>query len=222
MDFRGVVAEVRGKRREVGRMRFRDRRHAGRELAKRVRALVPGQTGAEPIVLALPRGGVVVAAEVADELGAPLDILTVRKIGLPGDPEFGIGAIAGEDPAVFDMETLARFGLSEADLIDDVERERAELRRREHVYRGSRPEPPVHGRTCISLTTAWPPASPREPRCGGCAVVSRPRSSWRCRGVPAARARPCSPRGRPRGVRAPAVRCSMRWAWWYDDFGQVD
>lgn len=115
-------------------IRFEDRCEAGRRLAGRLRDLLGGQAG-DAVVLGLPRGGVPVAAEVARALAAPLDVLMVRKVGAPGQPEVGVGAIADGDPPLFDDGTLEFLGLTPGRLAADVERERAELRRRERVYR---------------------------------------------------------------------------------------
>jgi predicted phosphoribosyltransferase len=130
-------------------MRFLDHRHAGRQLAARLVEWAAHRDLTDPLVLALPRGGVPVAAEVARALGAPLDVVVVRKIGAPGSPETGIGAIAGDGPPLFDDESLRMLNLTAEDLADDVARERAELRRREDVYRHGRPTPAVAGRSVI-------------------------------------------------------------------------
>ncbi|MCH0565693.1 MULTISPECIES: phosphoribosyltransferase [unclassified Streptomyces] len=130
-------------------MRFRDRQEAGRQLAAPLRALYDGGALPRPVVLALPRGGVVVALEVARELRAPLDVLVVRKIGAPFQPELGVGALAGDEPPLYDRQNLQLLGLSEADLAPVVERERAELRRRERLYREGRPAADLSGRTAI-------------------------------------------------------------------------
>ncbi|MFF4016408.1 phosphoribosyltransferase [Streptomyces sp. NPDC001843] len=130
-------------------MRFQDRRQAGRELAARLRVEQEQGTLPDPFVLALPRGGVAVAEEVARALDAPLDVLVVRKIGAPFHEEFGVGAIAGDDPPLLDEETVRRLGLSEAALAPVVARERAELHRRERRYRQGRPPPDLTGRTVI-------------------------------------------------------------------------
>lgn len=101
------------------------------------------------IVLALPRGGVPVAFEVARALGAPLDVFTVRKLGVPGHEEWGFGAIATGGVRVLDRNVVGRLGLPDG-LIDQVTaRERRELERRERVYRGDRPAPALNGKTVI-------------------------------------------------------------------------
>ncbi|MDQ0993763.1 phosphoribosyltransferase [Streptomyces sp. V3I7] len=130
-------------------MRFRNRTEAGRELAALLRGEQDKGGLPDPLVLALPRGGVAVAAEVARELAAPLDVLLVRKIGAPHHQEFGVGAIAGDDPPLYDLESLALLGLSEESLAPAVERERKELHRREQRYRRDRPPPALEGRTVI-------------------------------------------------------------------------
>ncbi|MGW3726609.1 phosphoribosyltransferase [Streptomyces sp. F001] len=130
-------------------MSFRDRAHAGRELAEHLRILQEKGTLPDPVVLALPRGGVTVAREVARALGAPLDVLVVRKIGAPAHEEFGVGAIAGDDPPLFDARALNQLGLTEEELAPVVTRERAELHRREQRYRQGRPAAELKGRTAI-------------------------------------------------------------------------
>ncbi|WP_149822917.1 phosphoribosyltransferase [Streptomyces tailanensis] len=130
-------------------MQFRDRVQAGRELAERLRILQEKGTLPDPLVLALPRGGIPVAREVARGLEAPLDVLVVRKIGAPFQKEFGVGAIAGDEPPLFNEDALDRLGLSHAELAEVVERERKELHRREQRYRQGRPAPELRGHTVI-------------------------------------------------------------------------
>jgi predicted phosphoribosyltransferase len=129
--------------------RFHNRTHAGQELAEHLRILQEKGLLPHPVVLALPRGGVTVAQEVARALGAPLDVLVVRKIGAPFHEEFGVGAIAGDEPPLFDQRSLDQTGLTEDDLAPVVARERAELRRREERYRQGRPAPELSGCTAI-------------------------------------------------------------------------
>lgn len=129
-----------------GVKRFRDRTEAGQRLAELLTSHVAGQ---DIVVLALPRGGVPVAFEIARELEAPLDVIGVRKLGAPAQPEFGIGAIAEGGIRVLDARGLAVTGLDDAAVADIEERERRELDRRIAVYRGDRPLPELSGRTVI-------------------------------------------------------------------------
>src|SRR5216683_4975226 len=101
------------------------------------------------VVLALPRGGVPVASEIAAYLDAPMDDLVTRKIGYPPAPELGVGAIAEGGEPVYDTDLLNRLGLRAEDLTAVVESERAELARRVRVYRGGKPPPDVAGRCAI-------------------------------------------------------------------------
>lgn len=126
-------------------MHFRDRRHAGRLLATQLMALA----GKRPVIVALPRGGVPVGFEVAAALDAPLDILAVRKIGAPGNPEFGVGAIAEDGTAVLNAQTAGRSGMTQSLLEATVQRELIELRRRMKRYRNGRAPIDVRGRTVI-------------------------------------------------------------------------
>jgi putative phosphoribosyl transferase len=131
-------------------MLFADRDEAGRELAEEIARLVPpGSTEQPPLVLALPRGGVPVAAHVAERLRGDLDVVVARKIAAPGRSEYGIGALAEDGEAVFDIDALDALGLTETDLTDAVARERTELARRIRQYRGDRPLPPMTGRTVV-------------------------------------------------------------------------
>jgi len=125
--------------------RFADRREAGRLLAE---ALAP-YASEHPVIVALPRGGVPVAREVADALRAPLEILAVRKLGAPHNPEYGIGAIAEGGTRVFDPEALAVLGIDGGVLDAIVAGESAELSRRVEAYRGGRPLRPLAERTVI-------------------------------------------------------------------------
>jgi putative phosphoribosyl transferase len=115
---------------------FRDRTDAGRHLAELL--VAAGIGGAEVVVLGLPRGGVPVAAEVARSLGAPLDVIIVRKLGVPAQPELAMGAI-GEDGIRVDHEDVLRSAALDASVLDALEqREREELVRRARSYRETR------------------------------------------------------------------------------------
>jgi putative phosphoribosyl transferase len=125
--------------------RFADRHDAGCRLAAELLPLAV----LTPVVVALPRGGIPVAAEISIVLGARLEILTVRKLGAPQNPEYGIGAIAEDGTRVFDQEALAMLGI-ESDVLESiVDRESAEMRRRVAVYRGDRAPLPLANRTVI-------------------------------------------------------------------------
>ena len=128
-------------------MVFVDRRDAGRRLG----ALLADLAAERPVVIALPRGGVPVALEVARALRAPLDILAVRKIGAPGNPELGVGAIAEDGNAVLDQDLAARVGMTQRLLDETVATESAELRRRVEAYRDGRAAIDVRGRTVIVI-----------------------------------------------------------------------
>jgi predicted phosphoribosyltransferase len=124
---------------------FADRREAGQVLAERV-----VRAGYEdPLILALPRGGVPVGYEVAGALSADLDVVVARKIGVPWRPELGVGAVAGDGEPVFDLGVLRMVGLTPEEMQPVVERERLEVRRRLERYRGDRPPPRVEGRVVV-------------------------------------------------------------------------
>ena len=125
--------------------RFADRHAAGRELAERLGSLA----AADPTVLGLARGGVPVAYEVAQALRAPLDVLVVRKIGAPGNPEYGIGAIAEGDVRVLNQEAVRHLLVSVEELEAAIAHARAEVDARVQRYRGGRPPLEVKGRTAI-------------------------------------------------------------------------
>jgi len=126
--------------------RFRDRREAGQVLAQKLSAYA-GRP--DVVVLALPRGGVPVAYEVARALGAPLDVFLVRKLGVPGHEELAMGAVATGGVRVLNEDVLDAVRIPD-DVVDAVaERERHELARREQLYRGGRPAPDVRGTTVI-------------------------------------------------------------------------
>jgi putative phosphoribosyl transferase len=121
---------------------FADRHDAGARLA----ALLQDEHWSDPVVLGLARGGVPIALRVAEALDAPLEVAVARKIGAPGHPEFGLGAVTADGPAVYNDSALAALGLTRDDLREDCERERAEARRRLQRYRHGRSPLPIAGR----------------------------------------------------------------------------
>ncbi|HZQ51367.1 MAG TPA: phosphoribosyltransferase [Bryobacteraceae bacterium] len=127
---------------------FRNRSEAGRALAERVRAVVPD---AHPLVLALPRGGVPVAFEVARALNAELDVFLVRKLGMPGEEELALGAIASGGVRVLNKELISYMRVPDDVLEAVTRREQHELERREQMYRKGRPAASVEGRTVVLI-----------------------------------------------------------------------
>lgn len=125
---------------------FLDRREAGRELAAR---LVDYRGRDDAIVLALPRGGVPVAFEVAAALRLPMDVLVVRKLGVPGHDEFGFGSIASGGIRYVNDSVVRSIGLSQFIIDNVVEKEERELARRERLYRGDRPAPDLRNKVVI-------------------------------------------------------------------------
>lgn len=124
---------------------FADRSDAGRQLAERLIELA----AENPVVVALPRGGVPVAKEIAAALRAPMEILAVRKLGAPHNPEYGIGAVAEDGTCVVDPEAATVLQIHNNELDAIVARERAELMRQVRAYRGDRPPLDLEGRTVI-------------------------------------------------------------------------
>jgi putative phosphoribosyl transferase len=122
---------------------FEDRRAAGRKLA----AALGKEKSGDTIVLALPRGGVPVAYEVALALGAPLDVFVVRKLGVPGEEELAMGALASGGLIVLNEEIVRSHNISAEDVADVARTETHELTRREQVYRGGRPPVNVADKT---------------------------------------------------------------------------
>ena len=143
-DFR--AATYVGARPWLEAPRFRDRAAAGKELAEAV-AEYGGRS--DVLVLALPRGGLPVGAEVARALGAPLDLMLVRKLGVPGHEELAMGAVASGGVRVLNDEVVRAVEVDEEAIESVARRERSELERREHAYREGRPPPEIAGRTVV-------------------------------------------------------------------------
>ena len=126
-------------------MLFADRIDAGHRLAERLGHL----RDADPVVLALPRGGVPVAYQVAEALDAPLDVIVVRKLGVPFQPELGMGAIGEDGVRIVNPEVVRAARVTDDEIAAVERRERAELERRARRFRGDRPRVPLEGRTAI-------------------------------------------------------------------------
>lgn len=127
-------------------MRFRNRAEAGRALASR---LEPYRGRDDVVVLGLPRGGVPVAAQISRELGLPLDVFLVRKLGMPGHEELAMGAIASGGTRVLNYHVVQTYDIPQETIDEVTLREQRELQRREHEYRGNRPAVPIRERVAI-------------------------------------------------------------------------
>ena len=125
-------------------MIFADRMEAGDRMGLALRSLA----GSNAVVLAIPRGGVIVGEATAGALGAPLDVVVPRKIGAPGNPELAIGAVA-PGIRVLDPRMVGGLGVSDAYLDREIASQEAEIERRQHTYRQGRPPQPVEGRVAI-------------------------------------------------------------------------
>ncbi|MSR20763.1 MAG: hypothetical protein EXR91_07265 [Gemmatimonadetes bacterium] len=141
--------------------RFTDRHEAGRLLADLVEREVAGE---DVVVLALPRGGVPVGYEVATRLEAPLDVLLVRKLGVPWQPEIAFGAIATGDVVVLNEDHLRALGIGTEIVRDVVERERIELERRERLYRDEQGPLDLEGKTVVVVDDGPAPRDGRPSR----------------------------------------------------------
>jgi predicted phosphoribosyltransferase len=197
-------------------MRFSDRREAGRRLA----ALLADAGLQDPLVLALPRGGVPVAYEIATALGAPLDVFVARKVGAPGHPEYGIGAVAEGGTGVVDAWAAQALGLTQEDFDRRAADEQREVERRVQEYRGERRLPALAGRdvvlvddglaTGVTAEAALRALRAQEPRRLILAVpVCAPETARRLRGL----ADEVICVASPPDFRAVGL--------WYDDFGQT-
>lgn len=124
---------------------YQNRQQAGRQLAEKLQHLADRDL----LVLALPRGGVPVAYEIAKSLHAPLDLMVVRKLGVPGQEELAFGAIASRGIRVLNSAVVRKLGIGEETIEEVADREQAELQRRAQAHRGDEPEPPLEGRYVI-------------------------------------------------------------------------
>ena len=171
-------------------MSFLDRTDAGRRLAQRTLHL----RGENVVVLGLPRGGVPVAAEVARALRAPLDVIVVRKLGVPVQPELGMGAIGEGGVRIINPEVVAIAHVTDAEIAAVERRERAELERRARRFRGERRRTPLTGRTAIIIDDGIATGSTARAAC----QVARAQGAVRVTGD-AYRQDAHDPRSRPPG-----------------------
>ncbi|HET9253754.1 MAG TPA: phosphoribosyltransferase family protein [Pseudonocardiaceae bacterium] len=194
---------------------FVDRADAGRQLGQRLLHL----QGPGVIVLGLPRGGVRVAAEVAAILSAPLDVILVRKLGVPSQPELAMGAIGEQGVRVLLPATLSRAGVIPDELAAVERRERAELRRRARRFRGERARVPLAGRVAVIVDDGIATGSTARAAC----QVARAQGAARI-----VLAVPVAPQGWVRGLRDVAdelialatPRQFYAIGCWYSDFSQ--
>ncbi len=163
--------------------RYVNRTEAGEILADHL----AGYRGRQTLVLGVPRGGVVVAAPVAAALDADLDVIVARKLGVPGNPELAMGAVAGDGVPYVDESLVRRLGVSEDRLRAEVAAQAEEVQRREMAYRDGRPPPDVAGRVVIvvddgvatgaTLRVALAAVRRRDPATLVCAVPVGPRDT---------------------------------------------
>jgi len=139
---------------------FADRHDAGRRLAAQLERF----RGQNPVVVAIPRGGVPVAAEIASALGGPLDVIMVRKIGAPWQPEYAIGAVAEGGVRILAERELSRLGIGPSELDALVAKAEHELAERSQRYRGQRAPLEVKGRTVLLVDDGWRPGARRKRR----------------------------------------------------------
>ena len=196
---------------------FIDRRQAGRVLASSLRRYA-GRP--DVVVLALPRGGVPVAYEVARTLRAPLDIFVVRKLGVPGHEEFAMGALAPGGVCVFDERIADGLGIPQEDVSRALHSAVRELTRREHAYRGDRPPIDVSGRTVILVDDGLATGSTMR---AAIAALRRQSPAWIVVAVPVAARETCA----ELSVEADDVVCAATpqpfhaVGLWYEDFSQT-
>jgi predicted phosphoribosyltransferase len=198
-------------------MIYQDRTEAGKQLATQLREYANRD---DVLVLALPRGGVPVAYEVAKALEAPLNVFLVRKLGVPGYPELAMGAIASGGIRVLNEDVVDHLGIPEYVIDRIAEIEQAELERRERAYRGDRPEPNVRGKTVILIDDGLATGSTMR------AAVSALRQqgpAWIVVAVPVSASQTCNEyrMGADEIICAQTPEPFLGVGQWYDDFSQT-
>ncbi|MBX5478882.1 MAG: phosphoribosyltransferase [Pyrinomonas methylaliphatogenes] len=199
-------------------MRFRDRREAGRLLAD---ALAPYAQRPDLLVLALPRGGVPVGYEIARRFGAPLDVFIVRKLGVPGQEELAMGAIATGGVRVLNEDVIAYLGIPREVVEAVTLREMRELERRERIYRGEQPPPLIQGRTIIIVDDGLATGASMR---AAVAALKKQRPMEIIVAVPVAAPATCESLRREEGVDCVAVMTPEPFdgvGRWYEDFSQM-
>jgi predicted phosphoribosyltransferase len=197
---------------------YRDRIDAGEQLAAALRDVIDPDV--RPLILGVPRGGVPVAAVVAERLGGDLDVLVAHKLGAPGNPEFAIGAVAEDGSAYVDDRIITRHRIPDEYVRAEIERQLAEVRRRAVLLRGDRPPVPLEGRVCVVVDDGVATGATLEASLG---LVRR---------LGAASVIAAVPVGPPETIRrlhgaADAVVCPlqpqhfMAVGGWFEQFGQV-
>jgi predicted phosphoribosyltransferase len=197
--------------------RFRDRLEAGRRVAEGLKHYAGGP---DLLVLALPRGGVPVGYEVARALRAPLDVLLVRKLGVPGHEELAMGAIASGGVRIVSEDVIAMLGIPDRVIATVAAAEEKELERRERLYRDARPVPNVRGRVVILVDDGLATGATMR---AAAATLRTQGPKWLVVAVPVAPPETCE------ALRAEAddVVCALSpepfvaVGAWYDDFGQI-
>jgi predicted phosphoribosyltransferase len=198
-------------------IRFKDRKDAGKQLAVRL----SDYAGAEDaIVLALPRGGVPVAFEVAQALRLPLDVFLVRKLGVPGHEELAMGAVASGGIRVLNEEVIRSLSISEKQIAAVAAQEEQELMRRQSAYRGDRPEPCIEGKKVILIDDGVATGASMR---AAVAAVRKARPACLVVAVPTAAPETCEALGRNVEeiicLDTPQPFYSV--GQWYDDFSQT-
>lgn len=197
---------------------YRDREHGGRELANRLRSYA-GRPNV--IILGLPRGGVPVGFEVAESLGAELDVYLVRKLGVPGHEELAMGAVAAGGVRYLNQQLIRQLSISERAIESTVTREEAELQRQSRLFRGDRPPPAISGKIAILVDDGLATGATMA------AAVTAVRQQQPARvivAVPVAPPDTCEDMAR---LADEVVCCSMPTLFgavglWYSDFSPVD